>query len=65
MTKHEAFDILSERIKDMCINDVLYRNSEEAGLVETMIAILSDLNAVNDVLIKLVTKDGERDADRE
>lgn len=59
MKKSEAFDILSERIWNMCISDLIYSDSTEKGSVEMMIAVLSDINATNELLVELVKKDGE------
>lgn len=59
MKKSEAFDILSERIRNMCISDLIYADSKEKGSVEMMIAVLSDINATNELLVELVKKDGE------
>lgn len=62
MTRDDAFNILSERIRDMCISDLIYGCSKERRTVESMIAVLADINATNEMLVELVGMDGERHA---
>lgn len=56
MTKSEAYSILHNRISDMCINDVIYglTTGDKDETYLTMIAILSDILATNEVLYQLV-----------
>ena len=60
MTKDKAYDMLSDRIRDMCIPDIIYGNSTGNEKVEIMIAILSDIYATEKLLTDLVNQDGEQ-----
>lgn len=61
MTKDKAYDMLSERIRDMCIPDLIYGNSTVTEKAEIMIAILSDIYATEQLLTEIVEKSGEQD----
>lgn len=57
MTKAEAFDILAGRIRDLCLNDLIYIDSTEKGGTESMIAALSCIDTTEQLLTELVEKD--------
>lgn len=59
MKKSEAFDILSEVIRDLCLNDLIYTSSTDKGWTEIMIAALSEIKTAEELLTELVKKDGE------
>ena len=59
MKKSEAFDILSEIIRDLCLNDLIYTDSKEKGWTESMIAALSEIKTAEELLTEIVKKEGE------
>ena len=61
MTKAEAFDILAGRIRDLCLTDLIYADSEEKGCTESMIAALSCIDTTEQLLTEFVERGVEQD----
>ena len=63
MTKSEAYDILSERIRNACIGDVVYGigATDKEDTYTTMISLLADLNATNETLDEILNRGEKRD----